>query len=368
MIKPPEKSIIYLMKNIINQPLTYTNFCKALKLPKKSTNSIPSQIKSIEIYCKVEIDTSKYPKTYKIVKVYDDDTPHFTTSISRDRYQEVFETILIYYFSRAKSNVLYLSNTELLLFFGVAYYNFKTACNKNIMKYLLNYKYMNEIALVSLKMLKAWVMLKINKMESNGVIKKRVGYRGYKKENNKYEKIDIPIDSESEKICDRIYNETYTELSLGKWKNGWIPNNMSNKFEAILSSRTKKEFNGKYDTIKKVIVLQFSKDRRINRIDGRSVRKLKNEVNKEARRKIKERKELRKFEDEKIEEFIKINFMNSKIDLMEEYNKVIELVGEKRDKFIQSLCEQLGISREDVEELYKKEIEKMVKDSLKNYN
>lgn len=69
MIKPPDISIIPLMESIKNQELSYNNFCKALNIPKKSTDSIPSQIKSLGVYCKIEINTERYPKTYKIIEI-----------------------------------------------------------------------------------------------------------------------------------------------------------------------------------------------------------------------------------------------------------------------------------------------------------
>lgn len=69
MIKPPNINIIPLMESIKNQELSYNNFCKALNIPKKSTDSIPSQIKSLEVYCKIEINTERYPKTYKIIEI-----------------------------------------------------------------------------------------------------------------------------------------------------------------------------------------------------------------------------------------------------------------------------------------------------------
>lgn len=141
MIKPPDASIISLMEKIKNQELSYNNFCKALNIPKKSTDSIPSQIKSLEVYCKIEINKEKYPKTYKIIEIYDNNTNLFNKTISRDRYQKTFEILLLRALMKNNFNTLRLSGIELLNLFGIGGDNFKIACNSNMMRYIPKYKY-----------------------------------------------------------------------------------------------------------------------------------------------------------------------------------------------------------------------------------
>ena len=183
MIKPPDASIIPFMEKIKDQELIYSDFCKVLNIPKKQTNSIPSQIKSLEVYCKIEINKERYPKTYKIIEIYDNTNNTnnlFNKTISRDKYQKTFEILLLKALMKNNFNTLRLSGIELLNLFGIGGDNFKIACNSNMMRYIPKYKYCHEIALIVLRVIKGWIITKVDKMNEEGIIKKGTGNRGYK--------------------------------------------------------------------------------------------------------------------------------------------------------------------------------------------
>ena len=45
--------------------------------------------------------------------------------------------------------------------------------------------------------------------------------------------------------------------------------------------------------------------------------------------------------------------------------KMIDFINSKREEFIQQLCKSTGLEANDVKELYRKEIERMVKRTIK---
>lgn len=379
MIKPPDINIIPLMENIKNQELSYNNFCKALNIPKKSTDSIPSQIKSLEIYCKIEINTERYPKTYKIIEIYDNTNNTnnlLNKTISRDKYQKTFEILLLKALMKNNFNTLRLSGIELLNLFGIGGDNFKIACNSNMMRYIPKYKYCHEIALVVLRVIKGWIIAKVDKMDEEGIIKKGIGYRGYKAgEGGIYNKIDIKEGSEEEKICEKIYNETFKKMEEtnkgNKWKNGWFPIQKGEEFERILKEKVRKELK-EYDTIKKVTTIKIGNNIDIIKLieeikkENNNLGEKKDEIDEEVKRKIMERGEFKGVSDREKKEFIEIVIEGKGVNFKDEYNKIINYIDKKKKEFIFQVSVETGLMMKDVEEIYKKDIEKISRNYLRN--
>lgn len=379
MIKPPDASIIPLMEKIKDQELIYSDFCKVLNIPKKQTNSIPSQIKSLEVYCKIEINKEKYPKTYKIIEIYDNTNNInnlFNKTISRDKYQKTFEILLLKALMKNNFNTLRLSGIELLNLFGIGGDNFKIACNSNMMRYIPKYKYFHEIALITLRVIKGWIITKVDKMEEEGMIKKGIGYRGYKTgEDGAYNKIDIKKGSEEEKICEKIYNETFEkmeEMNKGsKWKNRWFPIQKGEEFERILKEKVRKELKG-YDTIKKVTTIKIENNIDIIKLmeeikkENNNLGEKKDEIDKEVKRKIMERGEFKGVSEREKKEFIEIVIEGKGVNFKEEYNKMINYIDKKKKEFIFQISMETGLMMKDVEDMYKKDIEKISRNYLKN--
>ena len=379
MIKPPDASIIPLMEKIKDQELIYSDFCKVLNIPKKQTNSIPSQIKSLEVYCKIEINKEKYPKTYKIIEIYDNTNNInnlFNKTISRDKYQKTFEILLLKALMKNNFNTLRLSGIELLNLFGIGGDNFKIACNSNMMRYIPKYKYFHEIALITLRVIKGWIITKVDKMEEEGMIKKGIGYRGYKAgEDGAYNKIDIKKGSEEEKICEKIYNETFEkmeEMNKGsKWKNRWFPIQKGEEFERILKEKVRKELKG-YDTIKKVTTIKIGNNIDIIKLmeeikkENNDLGGKKDEIDEEVKRKIMERGEFKGVSEREKKEFIEIVIEGKGVNFKEEYNKMINYIDKKKKEFIFQVSIETGLMIKDVEEIYKKDIEKISRNYLKN--
>ena len=378
MIKPPDISIMPLMENIKNQELIYSDFCRALNIPKKQTNSIPSQIKSLEAYCKIEINKKRYPKTYKIIEIYDNtnNTNLFNKTISRDKYQKTFEILLLRALMKNNFNTLRLSGIELLNLFGIGGDNFKIACNSNMMRYIPKYRYFHEIALTVLRVIKGWIITKVDKMNEEGIIKKGIGYRGYRAgEDGTYNKIDIKEGSEEEKICEKIYNETFEKMEEtnkgNKWKNRWFPIQKGEEFERVLKEKVRKELEG-YDTIKKVTTIKIGNNIDIIKLmeeikkENNNLGEKKDEIDKEVKRKIMERGEFKGVSEKEKKEFIEIVIEGKGINLKEEYNKMINYIDKKKKEFIFQISVETGLMMSDVEEMYKKDIEKISRNYLRN--
>ena len=378
MIKPPDISIMPLMENIKNQELIYSDFCRALNIPKKQTNSIPSQIKSLEAYCKIEINKKRYPKTYKIIEIYDNtnNTNLFNKTISRDKYQKTFEILLLKALMKNNFNTLRLSGIELLNLFGIGGENFKIACNSNMMRYIPKYRYFHEIALTVLRVIKGWIITKVDKMNEEGIIKKGIGYRGYRAgEDGTYNKIDIKEGSEEEKICEKIYNETFEKMEEtnkgNKWKNRWFPIQKGEEFERVLKEKVRKELEG-YDTIKKVTTIKIGNNIDIIKLmeeikkENNNLGEKKDEIDKEVKRKIMERGEFKGVSEKEKKEFIEIVIEGKGINLKEEYNKMINYIDKKKKEFTLQISMETGLMIKDVEEIYKKDIEKISRNYLRN--
>lgn len=379
MIKPPDASIISLMEKIKNQELSYNNFCKALNIPKKSTDSIPSQIKSLEVYCKIEINKEKYPKTYKIIEIYDNTNNTnnlFNKTISRDKYQKTFEILLLRALMKNNFNTLRLSGIELLNLFGIGGDNLKIACNSNMMRYIPKYKYCHEIALIALRVIKGWIITKVDKMDEEGKIKKGTGYRGYKAGGDgRYDKIDIKEESEEEKICERIYNETFEKMEEtnkgNQWKNRWFPIQKGEEFERILKEKVRKELE-EYDTIKKVTTIKIGNNIDIIKLmeeikkENNNLGEKKDEIDKEVKRKIMERGEFKGVSEREKKEFIEIVIEEKGVNFKEEYNKMINYIDKKKKEFIFQISMETGLMMKDVEDIYKKDIEKISRNYLRN--
>lgn len=376
MIKPPNASIIPLMEKIKDQELSYNNFCKALNIPKKSTDSIPSQIKSLGVYCKIEINTERYPKTYKIIEIYDNTNNLFNKTMSRDKYQKTFEILLLRALMKNNFNTLRLSGIELLNLFGIGGDNFKIACNSSMMRYIPKYRYFHEIALIALRIIKGWIVTKIDKMDEEGIIKKGIGYRGYKAgEDGTYNKIEIKEGSEEEKICEKIYKETFDKMEEAnkgnKWKNGWFPIQKGEEFERILKEKVRKELK-EYDTIKKVTTIKIGNNIDIIKLmeeikkENNNLGEKKDEIDKEVKRKIMERGEFKGVSEREKKEFIEIVIEGKGVNLKEEYNKMINYIDKKKKEFIFQVSVETGLMMKDVEDMYKKDIEKISRNYLRN--
>lgn len=376
MIKPPDVSIIPLMESIKNQELSYNNFCKALNIPKKSTDSIPSQVKSLEVYCKIEINKERYPKTYKIIEIYNNTNNLFNKTISRDKYQKTFEILLLKALMKNNFNTLRLSGIELLNLFGIGGDNFKIACNSNMMRYIPKYKYCHEIALIALRVIKGWIITKVDKMNEEGIIKKGIGYRGYKAgADGTYNKIDIKEESEEKKICERIYNETFEKMEEtnkgNQWRNRWFPIQKGEEFERTLKEKVRKELEG-YDTIKKVTTIKIGNNIDIIKLmeeikkENNNLGEKKKEIDEEVKRKIMERGEFKGVSEREKKEFIEIVIEGKRVNLKEEYNKIINYIDKKKKEFIFQVSVETGLMMKDIEEMYKKDIEKISRNYLRN--
>ena len=178
-----------------------------------------------------------------------------------------------------------------------------------------------------------------------------------------------------DKNLEKIYHETFEkmeETNKGNlWKNRWFPIQKGEEFERILKEKVRKELEG-YDTIKKVTTIKIGNNIDIIKLmeeikkENNNLGGKKDEIDKEVKRKIKERGEFKGVSEREKKEFIEIVIEEKGVNFKEEYNKMINYIDKKKKEFIFQISMETGLMIKDVEEIYKKDIEKISRNYLKN--
>ena len=79
-----------------------------------------------------------------------------------------------------------------------------------------------------------------------------------------------------------------------------------------------------------------------------------------------ERGEFKGVSEREKKEFIEIVIEGKGVNFKEEYNKMINYIDKKKKEFIFQVSIETGLMIKDVEEIYKKDIEKISRNYLKN--
>ena len=219
------------LRAVEGQELKYKALCEALDIPVKSSNSKAAQLNNLQMYCR--LDTLDHPTRYIVREVYDGQL--ITEINGNNQYQEVFDAVMYQALLNADNQLLYLSNLELLSLFAEVNENFTYSLNRNIMMKLSDNPYkMVEMAQIVYRVLKQWTKRRIDLMEKRRIVITRKGFRLYSKTGHYIYKHNVPIDSELEQSCRKVWNDALNETIGLNWKGQWVPDDKWAAFKSVL--------------------------------------------------------------------------------------------------------------------------------------
>lgn len=291
------ESIIPKLQNIISKELKYRQLCEALNINYKYGNSKSHQLNQLSLYC--DYDILDNPTRYIINRVYDDAI--ISQINGNNRFQDLFEGALYQALLNNNNQPLYVSNMELLNLFNEVNENFSYSCNEYYMKLLGgDYITLNEMSQIAYKILREWTIRRINQMEARRVIIKRQGFRLYSELNEYILTYNVPADSDTEKICQEIYDRAAKDTLPEDWHGEWTPAWRWENFEDRIKELVKEYFNGEYIDLKPINIIYPPREDYLREILNKIYEKipeLKN-INDEAKKKIFETSQLNKFTGE----------------------------------------------------------------------
>lgn len=269
--------IIEKLKTIEGQELKYKQLCESLNIPIKTGNAKQSQLKNLSIYC--ELIKLEKPTRYFIKEVYSEEIELLGELDGHNKFQLMFEAALFQAFLDNGGKPLYLSKMDMLKLFKEVNDNFSFAMNKTQMNMLgEEYEYMPKMSEILYKVLSQWTERRIKSMVNRKTVMYSEGFRLYKKKiigQREYTiTLDVPKESQIEKICQEIYNQAVEEILPKDWgtydnkllpeleeenkkKQGkyWVPNYTWIVFEKRIKELVEQRFNYQYDNLKLVKVL-----------------------------------------------------------------------------------------------------------------
>lgn len=268
--------IIEKLKAIEGQELKYKQLCESLDIPVKAGNAKQSQLKDLLVYCNlVKLDK---PTRYLIKEVYSEEIKILGELDGHNKFQLMFEAALFQAFLDNGGKSLYLSKMDMLKLFKEVNDNFSFAMNQTQMNMLgEEYEYMPKMGEILYRVLTQWTERRIKSMATRKTVMYSEGFRLYKKKivgQREYTiTLDVPKESQIEKICQEIYNQAIEDILPEDWgkyndnellpdleenkKQGkyWVPNYTWMAFEKRIKELVEQRFNYQYDNLKLVKVL-----------------------------------------------------------------------------------------------------------------
>ena len=253
-----DEKLLERLKLIKGKELKYKQLCEELNLKIKGGESKKAQLNNLLMYC--DLEKLEKPTRFKVNEVYDEVILGLGILSKNNKYQILFEAALYQEFLRNGGEPLWLSNMDTLKLFQEINENFSYACNKESMKKMgEEFMYMASMSQVVYKILNQWTKRRIQIMVKRGVVDLSTGYRLYTKHYGKYGEYrtlkNIPIGSETAKICLAIWNEAVREKLPSGWDGGWVPDWRWYNFEAHIATLVKERFDGEYCDMRRVIIL-----------------------------------------------------------------------------------------------------------------
>lgn len=239
------------LRAVEGQELKYKALCEALGESTKTGNAKMSQLNNLQMYCR--LDTLDHPTRYIVREVYDGQL--ITEINGNNQYQEVFDAVMYQALLNADNQLLYLSNLELLSLFAEVNENFTYSLNRNIMMKLSDNPYKTvEMAQIVYRVLKQWTKRRIDLMEKRRIVITRKGFRLYSKTGHYIYKHNVPIDSELEQSCRKVWNDALNETIGLNWKGQWVPDDKWAAFKSAITKLVQERFNLIYFDMKPVTV------------------------------------------------------------------------------------------------------------------
>ena len=268
--------IIEKLKMIEGQELKYKQLCDALDIPVKAGNAKQSQLKDLLVYC--ELVKLEKPTRYLVKEVYSEEIKILGELDGHNKFQLIFEAALFQSFLDNGGKSLYLSKMDMLKLFKEVNDNFSFAMNQTQMNMLgEEYEYMPKMGEILYRVLSQWTERRIKSMATRKTVMYSEGFRLYKKKivgQREYTvTLDVPKESQIEKICQEIYNQAVEDILPEDWgkyndnellpdleenkKQGkyWVPNYTWMAFEKRIKELVEQRFNYQYDNLKLVKVL-----------------------------------------------------------------------------------------------------------------
>lgn len=268
--------IIKKLKMIEGQELKYKPLCEAIGIPVKTGESKMAQIKNLAIYC--DLVKLEKPTRYLVKEVYSEEIKILGELDGHNKFQLMFEAALFQAFLDNGGKSLYLSKMDMLKLFKEINDNFSFAMNQTQMNMLgEEYEFMPKMGEILYRVLTQWTERRIKSMATRKTVMYSEGFRLYKKKiigQREYTiTLDVPKESQTEKICQEIYNQAIEDILPEDWgkyndiellpdleenkKQGkyWVSNYTWTAFEKRIKELVEQRFNYQYDNLKLVKVL-----------------------------------------------------------------------------------------------------------------
>ena len=144
------------LQEIKGQELKYKELCEGLDMPYISGKSKQIQMNDLKLYCNYDI--LDHPTRYIITEVYPEPLTFLLDINKNNKYQLGFDAALYNAFIKNNGADLYMSQLDLLSFFGEINANFKLALDKNnfIKMELTDFIYMSDFSKTVYKILSQW--------------------------------------------------------------------------------------------------------------------------------------------------------------------------------------------------------------------
>lgn len=331
------------LQEIIGNPLSYSKLCDAIGLPKKMGNQKKAQIRELQYLCDMEITSN--PTRYTVYHVFAQELELLGLADENNKFQLSFDMALYKWFLKSKTNVIYITNTEALMLFGEVNKNFKYSANEKSMALLgSGFSYFPEMNKTVMAILNRWTQRRLENMENRMLFVRQIAFRLYKINEDGYIiKQDVNADSELGSICLGIWNQAIQEIMPENWGDPahggqfYVSDERYFKFNKRITELTEQRFKGNGDYIDMhkttaIVLPEKSYLKQEYEILLNTARHLP-DINREAKNKILNTKQLNKFTDGQKLFFIDINIgKNPSIDLHKEIEK-------REDECIMSLCE-----------------------------
>lgn len=297
------------LQEIKGQELKYKELCEGLDMPYISGKSKQIQMNDLKLYCNYDI--LDHPTRYIITEVYPEPLTFLLDINKNNKYQLGFDAALYNAFIKNNGADLYMSQLDLLSFFGEINANFKLALDKNnfIKMELADFTYMSDFSKTVYKILSQWTNRRIYSLKVRSIIEEFWGFRLYYWHNEYPMYINVPLDSEVHRKCREIFTDSSFETLPNNWNGEWLNDYVWGQFKNKINELTKERFDGQYFSMKRIRVfrphsLEWLKDKVKEIYENAPELK---DLNNIAKDKILNTKQLNKFTGEQKEQFIDYN-------------------------------------------------------------
>lgn len=265
-----------ILKNLINQNLTYKQLYKAFGIPyNNSTNSRLAFIKNLSLLCDIEDISHKGQNSkFLITKIYDN--PLLPSIHPNNKFQAYVEKIILT--DVKNNNIIYVSMLDLLEKIGGVNNNFRRVVHEES-----DYR---EDGWIVYEILEDWCRLRLQGMVKRGLIRMVDGFRLSRsiKDGDTIFTIsqNVNKDSELEQKCWDIYSRCVDDFGVNKNWNGWLPPDTYIKLRDKINAEVCQQIPP-WEKMKKIMIIEAVADKDLINKNIKEARLI---INKESQRKI----------------------------------------------------------------------------------